>query len=427
MVMYNRQSAAPNVAPMPQNRRRIRKPTHTWHLRHRPFVIQPLCFAPVQAGETMKNMLWQARAITDPIKNPLIGWFLEYYWFYVKMSHLGDLSELEWLYKPGGTQFPTRTTAALEMYTKASAGAPQADFQARAYQFIVNEWFRKEGETYAFAPSGALARAQRTSNDVFDSVQLAANLTSASADSSLTVGVDDVITGSEIEKLQREYELRRMSGLAPMSFDDYLRQQGVNMPAAITQAYRPELLRYSREWQYPSNTVEPTTGVPSSAVSWAIAERADKDRFFGEPGFVVGLTLARPKIYLKAQAGSLVGMMNTAYEWLPTALMDDISAAIQVVPVADLSLNNTADIMIDFRDLFEHGEQFLNFDPAGTYAYNGANMIDGELLGRYPAEADVNAFFVNVANNNVRQDGVADFQIATQLPSDPLPGNDISV
>lgn len=428
MVQTNQQYGAANAEPMPQNKRRIRRPSHQFHLRHRPFVIQPFMFHPVQAGETLKNLLWQARAVTDPIKNPLIGWFLEYYFFYVKMTDCYSAAELEFLYKPGGAKPPTGTTPALEMYTKASAGYPQILFQQACYNKIVTTWFRKEGETYAYASSGTLARAQRTTVDIFDSAQPASNLTSANADASLTVGVDDAITGSEIEALMREYELKRMAGLTPMSFDDYLRQQGVNMPSEVTEARRPELIRYSREWQYPSNTVEPSTGVPSSAVSWAIADRADKDRFFREPGFIVGITLARPKVYLKGQTGSLVGLMDTPYEWLPRAVMDDPSAAMQVVPVADQSLSNAADMVIDFRDLFEHGEQFLNFDPGGTYAYNGVTTLDADGFGRYPSESDTNAFFVNPSpQNNVRQDGVVDLQIATQLPKDPTPGNDISV
>ena len=61
-----------------------RHPKHTFHLFTRPYQIQPFLIAPVLAGETMKNLLLQARVVTDPVQNRLIGWWQEYYFFYVK-------------------------------------------------------------------------------------------------------------------------------------------------------------------------------------------------------------------------------------------------------------------------------------------------------------------------------------------------------
>jgi hypothetical protein len=49
-----------------------------------------MCIAPVLPGETMKNLLLQARVVSDPIKNPLIGWWCEFYFFYVKHRDLDD-------------------------------------------------------------------------------------------------------------------------------------------------------------------------------------------------------------------------------------------------------------------------------------------------------------------------------------------------
>ena len=73
--------------------RSLRNPAHTWQVRQKPFLLQPICFAPVLPGETLKNLLFQARIVTDPIKNPLIGWWAEYYWFYVKHRDLAGASD----------------------------------------------------------------------------------------------------------------------------------------------------------------------------------------------------------------------------------------------------------------------------------------------------------------------------------------------
>ena len=97
------------------------------------------------------------------------------------------------------------------------------------------------------------------------------------ADVDLPVGVDDKVTASEIDATMRTWQFQRANGLTPMDYEDWLATYGIVPQAA--ENHRPELLRYVREWQYPSNTVDPSTGVSSSAVSWAVAERADKDRF----------------------------------------------------------------------------------------------------------------------------------------------------
>ena len=78
--------AAPRVG------RKLRSPIHRFHLRHYPFQLQPFMLAPVIPGETMKNLLLQARVVTDPIKNGLIGWWQEYYFFYVKHRDLAGFT-----------------------------------------------------------------------------------------------------------------------------------------------------------------------------------------------------------------------------------------------------------------------------------------------------------------------------------------------
>ena len=77
-----------NTASARRTGRVTRSPRHTFQLRHKPFLLQPFMLAPVIPGETMKSLLLQSRAVTSPIANPLIGWWLEYYFFYVKHRDL---------------------------------------------------------------------------------------------------------------------------------------------------------------------------------------------------------------------------------------------------------------------------------------------------------------------------------------------------
>ena len=75
-------------------KRVMRNPAHPWQLRTRPYQIQPCMISPVLPGETLKNLVGMSRVVTKPIANPLIGWWCEYYVFYVRLRdiefHLKD-------------------------------------------------------------------------------------------------------------------------------------------------------------------------------------------------------------------------------------------------------------------------------------------------------------------------------------------------
>jgi len=66
-----------------------RYPKHTFQTRELPFTLQPICFARVLPGETLNNIFFESRVVTDPIRNALIGWKKEYYFFYIKATDLG--------------------------------------------------------------------------------------------------------------------------------------------------------------------------------------------------------------------------------------------------------------------------------------------------------------------------------------------------
>ena len=78
----------------PLTNRRPRRPTHPFYVKQRPFSLTPFFIAPVLPRETLDMLLWQARAVSAPLKNPLIGHWLEYYFFYVKHRDLDDRATL---------------------------------------------------------------------------------------------------------------------------------------------------------------------------------------------------------------------------------------------------------------------------------------------------------------------------------------------
>lgn len=74
------------------SKRVLRNPQHRFSLQTRPYQLQPFMIAPVLPGETMKNLLLQARVVTHPLSPDLrlVGWWNEYFFFYVKHRDLAE-------------------------------------------------------------------------------------------------------------------------------------------------------------------------------------------------------------------------------------------------------------------------------------------------------------------------------------------------
>jgi len=176
-----------------------------------------------------------------------------------------------------------------------------------------------------------------------------------------------------------------------------------------------------RDFSYPSNTVNPVDGSVASALSWSIAERADKDRFFAEPGFIVGITTARPKVYLGNQAGAVSGFLNNAYSWLPALLQDDPYTSLRKFTANNGPLAVPTDYWVDLRDLFMHGDQFVNVEmtPANLNVVTlprEANVADEiKLITDYASDADIEALFASTELTNIRVDGRVDFSILSRI------------
>lgn len=396
-----------------------RRPQHSFQVEARPYEIQPFALAPVLPGETLENLLLQVRAVSDPIKNPLIGWWLEHYIFYVKLTDLTDYAEFQQL-MISATATLTGTdninlAAAAERYSN-SVDATSYDFVKACMDRVVAEYFRDEDEVAAMIPttgassSGALWLATAHHKDTWMQ-SLSLDGTEETPDP--MQGPTDPVWDDYLEQWQKMRELR----LTDFTYEEWLKSFGIR-GVEVEKPRRPELVRYSREWTYPANTVDPSTGVPSSAMSWSIAERGDKRRFFKEPGFLFGVTVARPKIYLSTQVEVAANtLLNSAYSWMPAVLRDSPETSLRKFastagPLAGNVASNS--YWVDVRDLFLYGDQFVNFSLAETD--NGLVALPGSALTkaamRYPSNAMIEGLFTSTgdtgtkAGRQIRQDGV---------------------
>lgn len=409
--------------------RRLRMPDTPFIIRQQPWSITPFCIFPVLPGETLKNLRWQARAVTDPIKNPLIGWWLEYYFFYIKHRDLEERQQFEqMMLDPTWTDdaVDSQTTNRFHYYDGSADGINWIDKclkricdGAGAYGGAVT-YFRDTGEAWNLSLDGnGLPRARAFGQDLYDSLR--------SADALETEDVvldtsDDEVTASEIDAALRTWSALSEMGLTDMTYEDYLATFGTRVRKE--ELHVPELLRFVRRWQYPSNTVDPATGEPSSAVSWVVQERADKDRFFKEPGFIFGVTVARPKVYRGTQHSTATAQLNTLDSWLPAMNADSPISSWRKVNDTLFPVTDTDGAVIDMKDLFLYGEQFTNYQPgeANSPGHHFVGLPTGGLGKKYVADADVKALWVDqdvggedphtATKIYIRQDGIVSCAIS---------------
>lgn len=395
-----------------------RSPQHPFNLRTMAFGLTPFLLAPVLPGETMKNLLLQSRIVTDPINDPIIGWWKEYYFFYVKHRDLDDRDQLvnmalDPTWDNGTIDEPSTNVA---RYHFGEAGS--IDWMQKCLKRVTEEYFREEGEAWNNVMIGTDYPAVHVNaNNFMDSLIDATLLPDTTVDVNPTPDPDN-ISMTELDKAQSMWEFMRANAVTNMTYEQFLATYGVRQ--STVELHRPELLRYVREWSYPSNTVDPSTGDPTSAVSWAIAERADKDRYFKEPGFIFGVTVTRPKVYLSKQDGKAADFLNSAFSWLPAIMRNDPYTSFREFAASAGPLQSTTNgYWVDMRDLFLYGEQFTNHGFTDLNAV--ALPTDGLINQGYPTDAMAKLFFVGGVDDGevgweahdyfIKEDGIVSLSI----------------
>lgn len=400
------------MANSPQFKRKMRLPDHTFNIRVQPWQIQPFMIAPVLPGETMKNLWLQSRVVSDPIKEKLMGWWCEYYFFYVKHRDLDIKDQLVAMHL--NATYDTSPLASAANAKHFHNGG--INFVGKCLDAVKTWYFRDEGEAEPTAID-TMPPAKINIDGWWQSLKkqslMPANDHELPGDNP---GVPDgVPTGFATQYAQ--WEAMRATGLTVATFEDYLASFGVKAPKdADEEVRRPELLRYIKDFTYPTNHVEPTTGAPTSAVIWSLSERADKDRYFQEPGFVFGVQVVRPKITLDNIKGTLSSYLDSAFNWLPAILRDQFymsldSAASGAGP-APVAFGET--YWWDIKDLFLYGEQFANH----TDSKNAIALPDTAGNWKYPTEAQAASLFVSGVSKYVRSDGICKLSIASPVHTD---------
>lgn len=363
------------VSGTPQKARVPRKPKHTFYIKQYPYELTPFFIAPVLAGETLKNLLLQARTVSTPLEDRLIGGHLEHYFFYVKLRDLADEADIVNMMLDGGTSVDAAGSDNAYFYVKSGA----ANWFKLATDKVVQYWFRDEDDTASHVGSvtGLPMVMWENKNSVMESLILTGDIP---ADT-----IDFTEANQDFEKEYATWEFLRGTHMTELTFEDYLASFGVQLAAA--EEGKPELVRMVKNWTYPTNTVD-GSGSINTQFSWSVSERADKDRFFKEPGFLVGYTVFRPKVYVSNRKQAAVSIMDTALSWLPATMKDQAHSSLvkflgnaSNAPFTSAStptggeLDSEDSYWLDVRDIFVFGDQFTNVTLAGDNG-NGCRAED---------------------------------------------------
>lgn len=393
--------------------RLTRHPKHNWHVRHKPFVIQPVMIAPVLAGDTLKQAMWQHRTQTETLSNQLIGWWLEQMLVYVPLRALPDWSTLEAMLIDNSSISGITDAADVDTFHGDTA-AP--DYTKECLKVIVEHYFRDEGEAWDASgrtiDSNPIANARLSAPGWIDSLRVETVYDDNDPGMPEDAGTD---TMEELDRRRVQWEFYRSQNLVQMEYEDYLKMFGIRLKQE--GIVKPELLRHARQWQLPSSAVDGATGAVSTVVSWAGQERADKDRKFQQPGFLVMVQVCRPKVYYNNCKGAAVAELVRALDWMPRHLQHEAAIGLKEKASSAFPLDDsTAAYVFDIKDLFLHGDQFINFDLAATNA-NLVSLPSDDVTNKwYPTSTDIDNLFVSTNTTNlVHSDGVCQLHIASTL------------
>lgn len=421
-----------------QVRRKTRSPRHHFSISQQPYEIRPFFIAPVLPGETLKSLRISASQRSGYMIPQMSGWWSEMYLFYVKHRDLVQRDLITDIHVKNVTNAALVSAVRDELYDHPGvAGA--INWTKMCLRRVTEEFFRNEGEAWdvAVSPDG-LPLAAVNGDTWLDSAIRDGAVPSGSVqglpDELLEeANVEDSEVPPGFETAYDHWLVMRRNNMIETDFEDYLRANGVKVPEKEVNPHRPELIRYVRDFKKPKRGVA-STGEELSLFEWDLAESADKDRFFREPGFLFGVTVFRPKTYL-SQRGGGVPLLNDAWSWLPALLGDNPETSLRTVPAAAAhelfpGYSGTADVVIDMRDLFIYGDQMI----AGEFALDRINVASspGADFGRryvnlspdwvpgiwFATHVDPVPVSYNPPPEAFLSEGVVSFSIASRIQGD---------
>lgn len=247
----------PTVSHAPKTgRRQSRYPRYTWNITFRAHQLQPMMIAPVAAGDSVKHIKFEQRVLTAPIINQITGWWCEVYYFYCRFSDLDEAEAVKAMAVTPGYDLDGLPSDARSQKAWTYHNGTQPDWLYMCMKPIIRHYFRSEGGEW--------------NDHLIDGVPAAGVIGRSWMDACFDYGdLTPPASPDTYDGRWEIYEQLRKQKLVTMDFPEYLASQGVAVPDQLMQPLaekrKPELLRFTRQFAYPTNTVNPDgTGVVSA-------------------------------------------------------------------------------------------------------------------------------------------------------------------
>lgn len=391
-----------------------RYPKHSFQTQEIPFTLCPVMIAPVLPGETLKNLYFETRAVSDPVRNPRIGWKKEYYFFYVRITDLLVDAIRDMFVDPANTDLSATLGNGANDGTYYTAKG-SINYMKRCTEKVMQWYFADEDQALTYSALTGHPYVQIRDTYWMDSLTDKDLMPQGPA-------INTATTAGDLDRLMDAFEQLRALGIANMSYEDFLRSYGIAIPSKDEN--KPELLARFSDFQYPSNTITPGSGATTSALSWVFKNGHKDPKFFKEPGFICGFSVTRPKVYFGGLVGNMAGFMSRAWDWMPGYLSAVPETSLKYFggdtgPLGD-RLTAPDAYWADMRDLLLYGDQFQNVygfaantNPSVDGYTHMLPLPDGATFNRkVPNDAMMQALFVTGATQYyVRQDGVCSLSI----------------
>lgn len=394
--------------------RRMRKPRQPFQIEAMPYQIAPFSFMPVYPNETLKNAYFQAKTVSDNLASDIMGAHLEHYWFYVPLTCLPDAEAFKSMVINPEYDVSALITAAPDPFTNFAGGG--INYVEMCLKKVVETYFRSEDheEEYMTGSIDGRASAKVVTDDYTQSLAAPSHYTGIDID--LDLDGDGTTTVSELERAREMYTRLMLNGAIEMTFEQFLSDYGIRQ--TVEEKNEPELLRYLRSYQDPIRGVDPTTGAPTARWTWKSQDSINKDRLFKHPGFIIGVQVCRPKVFLGNLEGTATSFIQSG-NWLPAQSLNAIQHGLKEFAAGTGPIpSQTGGYVVDLRDLLRYGEQFVNFDLAQD-GHNVVALPSADLSNlRYPSLADVQGLFASDLATKTKTDGLITYNIASHLGDD---------
>lgn len=367
--------------------------------------LVPFSYHYVFAGESQHNIKSSFNFQSVPITPKMTGCTVDVWYYYVPHRLVWN-DFPTWVMGDSTITPPNTNNPEGDALFGAAVSTRGAHFNAKAYELIVNQYFREEHDQYTISTDPAvLPIVDRTAETQGDEDY-------EEEDETIDVS-GGTLSLREFKRHEAKLRYERRVESLDGKYTSWLRAQGVNANEAVAQM--PEFLGHYRKYVKPQQTVNDGTGATVQMYKHECNFTLSKRRFFQEHGVVIGCYAMRPKVHLTG------GYHSDTFIWNNPQFFPHVGQLAEHKKVQHSGMASQGGLENEIDGL---PATYLNIDH---YLWNGKAIALGATTGNvvaYDPTDDETALYPSAAWDSVKSgtetydfavDGVMSTKVATPL------------